>query len=90
MQIKVTKNCITVIDCYEDYSKKTIKCYLKNLRETYPEYDIFKRSDKSLMREWRAHARLYKLGLYKEHTKDCDMEYPIERKYEIIWNLIGI
>lgn len=89
MQTKVTKNCITIVDCYQLYDKDTIKECLRTLKKLHPECEVFKRSDKSLMREWRAHARLYKLGIYKEHTKDCDMEYPIERKYEIIWSIIG-
>ena len=33
-----------------------------------------KRSVESWIREWKAHNRLYRLGLFKEHTKDCDLE----------------
>ena len=35
---------------------------------------VSKRSINSWVREWKAHNRLYKLGLFKEHTKDCDLE----------------
>lgn len=28
----------------------------------------------SWIKEWKAHNRLYKLGLFRRHTKDCDLE----------------
>ena len=33
-----------------------------------------KRSISSWIKEWKAHNRLYKLGLFRSHTKDCDLE----------------
>ena len=47
------------------------------------------RDKKSYIREWVAHNRLYKLGLFKSHTKDVDMEEPIKWYYELIYWLIG-
>lgn len=34
---------------------------------------LYTRSIKSLVEEWRAHNLLYKLGLFKSHTKDVDL-----------------
>lgn len=47
------------------------------------------RNEESYIREIKAHNRLYKLGLFKSHTKDVDMEEPIKWYYEIIYWLIG-
>ena len=33
-----------------------------------------KRSIISWIKEWKSHNRLYKLGLFRKHTKDCDLE----------------
>lgn len=47
------------------------------------------RTNKSYEREIKAHNRLYKLGLYKEHTKDCNLEEPIKWYYELLYFIIG-
>lgn len=43
----------------------------------------------SYVREWKAHNNLYKLGFFKNHTKDVDMEEPIKWYYELIYYIIG-
>jgi len=55
--------------------------YLRRLPQT--------RSFDSYVREWKAHNNLYKLGLFKSHTKDVDMEEPIKWYYELIYWIIG-
>lgn len=47
------------------------------------------RTNKSYEREIKAHNRLYKLGLYKDHTKDCNLEENIKWYYELIYFIIG-
>ena len=37
------------------------------------------RTATSYIYEIKAHNRLYKLGLFKKHTKDCDLEEPIKK-----------
>lgn len=55
--------------------------YLRSLPQT--------RSFDSYVREWKAHNNLYKLGLFKSHTKHVDLEEPIKWYYELIYWLIG-
>ena len=43
------------------------------IRERYIRHLLTTRSFDSYVREWKAHNRLYKLGLFKSHTKDCDL-----------------
>ena len=47
------------------------------------------RSKPSYIREWVAHNRLYKLGLFVEHTKDVDMEENISRALEKLYKILG-
>lgn len=48
------------------------------------------RTEKSYMNEIKAHNRLYKLGLFKNHTKDADLEEPISKFKEIIYAILSI
>lgn len=47
------------------------------------------RTNRSYEREIKAHNRLYKIGLYKDHTKDCNLEEPIKWYRELIYFIIG-
>lgn len=49
-----------------------------------------KRSLKSWIKEWKAHNRLYRLGFFKSHTKDCDLEEN-EKLYRLMaYQILGI
>ena len=44
----------------------------------------------SWVREWKTHNRLYKLGLFRSHTKDCDLNE--NEKWWRLWfyEILGI
>ena len=44
----------------------------------------------SYVREWRGHNRLYKLHLFRKHTKDVDLDENMKPYMEIIWRVIGL
>lgn len=48
-----------------------------------------KRTIKSWLKEWKTHNRLYKLGLYKTHTVDCDLEENEKLHRLIIYEILG-
>lgn len=87
--ITVTTNVIRIEDGYKTTSKKLMRTILNNVHLDHPECLVFNRKMGSLVREWTAHNRLYKLGLYKSHTKDVDLEYPIKWYYELAWFILG-
>lgn len=64
---KKTHN-IKIIDSYLVTDRKRMIEYLKQLP-----LEKVNRSFKSCLNEWIAHNRLYKLGLFKNHTSDCDL-----------------
>lgn len=47
------------------------------------------RTLKSYIRETKAHIRLYKLGLFRKHTKNCDLEEDIKWWKKIAYFIIG-
>lgn len=51
--------------------------------------EVKNRSTKSLYREWKVHNCLYKLGLYRDRTKDVDFN-KLAWYINLIYNLIGI
>lgn len=61
-------NNIKVIDSYKVTSKRLMKLNLYCMP-----LNKVNRSVKSCLNEWIAHNRLYKLGLFKDRCKDCDL-----------------
>ena len=49
-----------------------------------------RRSIKSWVKEWKAHNRLYKWGLFKEHTVDCDLEEHEKVHRLIAYAILGV
>ena len=49
---------------------------LNCIRENEPNEVTANRSNYSLACEWALHNALYKLGLFRSHTKDVDLNYP--------------
>lgn len=47
------------------------------------------RTMNSWIREWRAHNRLYKWGLFLSHTNDCDLEENEKLHRRIAYLFIG-
>ena len=83
-------NCTTIRDCYE-FTDKGINIISKIICRTRKEKGLkLTRTWKSYACEIKAHKRLYKLGIKKDHTKDADCEEPIERNKEILYRIIGI
>lgn len=64
---KETHN-IKIIDSYLVTDKKRMIEYLNQLP-----LERVNRTFKSCLNEWIAHNRLYNLGLFKNHTSDCDL-----------------
>ncbi len=50
---------------------------------------ITNRSEQSLLNEWISHNILYKLHLFRNHTKNCSFENKISRRKEIIYEIIS-
>ena len=88
MRIKYTKNCTTVINSYAvkdiSYAVDEIIAHRKSIG--YP----VTRTKSSYVSEWKAHNRLYNLGIARSHTQNVDLEEDISCKNEVIWRILGI
>lgn len=86
----VTQNNVHIKNSYKVTSKSEMREMLYAIQYNNPECNVFKRSYKSLIAEWRAHNRLYKWGIEKGRTADVDLNYPLKWYIELIYKILGI
>lgn len=90
IEIYTTKDNTHIENSYLIKTRKAIREEVETIifiREAkmYP----ITRSIGSYVNEWKAHNRLYRLGLFVSHTKDTDLEEPQSLIYRIIWFILG-
>lgn len=88
MKVRYLKNK-TII--YDSRFIKDVKKEIQNIINKRVDMNLkTTRTLKSYIRETKAHNRLYKFGLFKKHTKNCDLEENIKWWKEIVYFIIGI
>lgn len=87
MKISYSESNTHVEDSYKDTNIKLSVGYI--IRERYLRKLPQTRTFESYVREWKGHNNLYKLHLFRSHTKDVDLEEPSKWYLELIWWLIG-
>ena len=91
MRIIYKENCTTVINSYQVRKEKDIKYYVNSIIDHRKKNNLpVTRDFNSYVSEWKAHNRLYNLGMARSHTKNVDLEENISRKNEMIWRILGI
>lgn len=88
MKYIITKHNLHIEDSYK-LKKKEIKSALEEIKSINSDSLIWERSMLSLVMETVAHKVLYKLGLWKNRTKDVDLDNPCD-KPEWLYIIIGI
>lgn len=88
MNVEYTKKKTTIFDSYlmKNVSKEVKEIIEKRKEKGYKT----NRTLNSYIRETKAHNRLYKLGLFRKHTKNTDLEENIKLWKEIAYFIIGI
>lgn len=91
MIYKVSKNNIHMENSYEVTNKFTMDNILYDIREDYAdECDVLQnRTNESMINEWVGHNNLYKLHLFRSHTKDVDLNWPQKWYEPIVWWLLS-
>ena len=56
--------------------KEAFERELAKIQEEHPECLVWKRSLRSLTREWAAHNALHALGVLRSRTGDADLNWP--------------
>lgn len=85
-----------------EYNNKNIKIHesylihdeflMRTMLKTFKKMTCYnsKRTFESWIKEWKAHNRLYRWGLFRKHTVDCDLEEK-EKWYRLIaYQILGI
>ena len=81
---------IHIENSYRIYKLNDIEDILFYLYTNYKCKVLDNRTVKNLTKEWIGHNNLYKLGLFKSHTSDVDLDYPQKTLHRIIWFLLSI
>ncbi len=96
------KKKIEILDIEIEYDNKNVRIlnpraakhsvFMKTVLQEFKKRTNYKsrRTLKSWIKEWKAHNRLYKLGLFKEHTVDCDLEENEKPHRLIAYQILGI
>lgn len=87
VEIQYDKNNVRIIDSHKVKEKN-----MRNILEWFLIKTCYKsrRSLDSWLKEWKAHNRLYKLGLYRSHTIDCDLNENEQWWRLLVYSIIGI
>lgn len=74
--VKVRQDAITIYDSYLIRSKQDIRLFLSTLQvylDTKGVCSLYVAQTKYL-KEWWVHSFLYRIGLFRKHTKNVDFE----------------
>ena len=90
LDVDLSKDCTTIYDSYKLKSRDDIKEFIGYCRTfAHDDYAIYKRDIDSQANEWLVHNLLYKLHIFRSHTKDVDIQYLLAWYERIIYNSIG-
>lgn len=73
IELFVSHESIRILGSYKVKTNLEMDYIIATLRVKYPSCEVLKRSNDSLINEWRTHNLLYSLGLFKNHVKDLDL-----------------
>lgn len=88
INIKYDENNVCILNSYQVKNKEYMELILNKFVEKTGYKS--KRSIKSWLKEWKAHNRLYRLGLFRTHTRDCDLEENEKLHRLFIYQVLGI
>ena len=87
--ISVSENNVNIKNSFKIKSKRDMYSIIKQIKCKYPENNITKVSDFLLVQEWATHNLCYNLNIYRERTKDVDLDYNKKWYYKIAYGIIG-
>lgn len=88
MEYIISKGNCKIINSYKTTDKKVMLDFINKLREEYKEFQV--RTSLSYYREWKAHNILYKLGLFRNHTRDTDLNVDEKLSRRICYFIISL
>lgn len=87
--ISPDKTNLHLIDSYTVPTRRFDRV-LNSIEALHPTLKVWERSRCSLKLEWSAHNGLYLIGLFRSHTKDCDLNCPQKLWEKLVWPVLGV
>lgn len=89
LSISVSPSNVHIENSFEVKSKTDMYYIIKHIKEKYPEHNINKLSDFILVQEWASHNLCYIFNIYRNRTKDVDLNYTNKWYLKIPYVCIG-
>ena len=90
MKITYNKDNTIVHDSYllgSDYLIRKVAVEIATTRII--KHLLQKRTEKSYIQEIKGHNRLYRIKIFRKHTKDIDLEENQSTFWKVVWWLLG-
>lgn len=78
-----------LVDSYE-VKKRDFADTLNSIKEEQPDSEVWNRGIPQMCLEIACHNACYGLGLWKDRTKDCDLDYPQSFWERAIYAVVGV
>lgn len=88
MKYKILGNRVKIFDSYLIPKSKFDK-ELGSIRNLHPSCRLWFRSDANIKREWAAHSWAYSLGICRDKTADCDLDYEPKWYHNLAYWVVG-
>lgn len=88
MKYKIYADRVKLIDsCF--VHKADFDRELNKIRNLHPSCRLWFRSDANIKREWAAHVWAYSLGIRRNKTADCDLNFEPKWYNNLIYGVVG-
>jgi hypothetical protein len=85
---RILKDRVKLMDSFL-VPKREFVGELYKIRHANPECPLWARGYDSLRREWAAHNLAYSVGVRREKTKDCDLNYSQAWYVRLLYAVVG-
>lgn len=88
MKYKIYADRVKLFDSYL-VPKAKFSRELGSIRNLHPSCRLWKRSDRNIIREWASHNLAYNLGILRNKTADCDLNYELKWYSKLAFFVVG-
>lgn len=88
MKYKIFSDRVKLIGSHE-VPKGKFGMELQKIRNLHPACPVWGRTEKSLIHEWASHNLAYNLGILRNKTADCDLNYELKWYSKLAFFVVG-
>ena len=88
MKYKILGDRVKLFDSYL-VKKANFQRELDKIRGLHPTCRLWHRSDNSIKREWAAHNLAHSVGIKRDKTSDCDLDYEQKWYHNLAYWIVG-